>query len=132
MNTRRPPLPAQSNGAHSSLHVLVGDSQQTLDDSHVLGTGEVPVTRWGFDEGTDAGQVAPSGTTGHGLATDEDPARGGLHEGQQHLHGRGLARAVGPEEAVDGALAHLEVEIAHHGGVTVALGEAIGCDCESS
>ena len=45
-------------------------------------------------------------------------------EAGQHAHGRGLARAVRPEEADDFPRRHLEVEATHRLEVAVALREA--------
>ncbi len=47
---------------------------------------------------------------GGGLAENERLAFGGEQQAEQELDGRGLARAVGPEQAEDLALADLEVE----------------------
>ena len=47
---------------------------------------------------------------GGGLAEDEGLALGGKQQAQQQLDGRGLARAVGAEQAEDLALADLQVE----------------------
>lgn len=70
---------------------MVGKIEQALDDPHVLGAGEVPVTGRGLDERADVGQVPASSAPVHRLPADEHPAGARLHQGQQHLHGRGLS-----------------------------------------
>lgn len=84
-------LPAQAHGVHRVLDIVVGKIEQALDDPHVLGTGEVPVTGRGLDERADVGQVPASSAPVHRLPADEHPAGARLHQGQQHLHGRGLS-----------------------------------------
>ena len=84
-------LPAQAHGVHRVLDVVVGKIEQALDDPHVLGAGEVPVTGRGLDERADVGQVPASSAPVHWLPADEHLAGARLHQGQQHLHGRGLS-----------------------------------------
>src|SRR5204863_2601312 len=43
-------------------------------------------------------------------------------------HRRGLARAIGPEEAEDLALAHIEVDGVHRGEIAEALGQLVCVD----
>ena len=71
--------------------------------------------RWAYAAGPSTS--APTwGSTGRAAAAaSRSPSssispRGGQHQAEQHPHGRGLARAVGAEEPVDVALAHVEVE----------------------
>ena len=52
----------------------------------------------------------------------------GHHQPEQHPHGRGLAGAVGAEEAVDVALADVEVDVVDGAHVAVRLGQAAGLD----
>jgi len=47
-------------------------------------------------------------------AVDEDPARVGTYEADQHVHQRRLARTVLPEQGVDLARGHREVDVAQH------------------
>ena len=53
-----------------------------------------------LDQRAHPGQDPPSGA-GHPLAEQVDLPAGGQHEAEQHADGRGLARPVGAEEAVD-------------------------------
>ena len=59
-------------------------------------------------------------------AADRHLAGRGVVQPQDHPHGRRLARAVGAQEAGDGAGPHLEGQVVHSGLVAVALGQA---DC---
>ena len=52
----------------------------------------------------------------------------GREQPAQHADGRGLARAVRPEEAVDRAALHPHREIAHHDAVAERFGEAFDLD----
>ena len=71
---------------------------------------------------------------GGGLAEDEGVAVGGEEQAEQELDGRGLAGAVGAEQAEDLALVDLEVEGAQGDlllpapEVAVDLGELAGFD----
>ena len=65
----------------------------------------------------------------HVDAADEGAPAGGDHARREHAGGRGLARAVGPEQAEDLALVHLEVELVDRLEPTrVHLGELLGAD----
>ena len=46
----------------------------------------------------------------------------------EHADGRGLARAVGPEKAVDRALRHADVEMVDHRALAEALGQPADVD----
>src|SRR5699024_8929927 len=81
---------------------------------------------WGLDERPDAAQQLPPGAPVHRPAQHLDLAAGGTDEREQHLHGRRLARAVGPEEAVDAAFGDAQIETVDDGAAAVGLGEEIG------
>ena len=53
---------------------------------------------------------------------------GGEDEPEQHAHGRRLAGAVGSEEAVPVALAHVEIQVVNDGDLAVPLGQPFGSD----
>ena len=52
----------------------------------------------------------------------------GRQQPAQHADGRGLAGAVGPEEAVNGAALDLHGEVAHHHATVECLGQAVHVD----
>ena len=60
-----------------------------------------------------------------GRAVDEDLARVGRHQPEQHVHERRLARAVLTEHAVDLAPHHRQVDVVAGGDRAEALGDAI-------
>ena len=91
------------------------------------GAGRRPVPRPGRRP---AG--APRRRCGHRLAEQLGLARGRQHQAEQHPDGRGLARAVGAEEAVDVALAHVEVDGRRPPHGAVGLGQPVGPDHRSS
>jgi hypothetical protein len=104
--------------------------QQVGDESGVLASRdgqhfEVPaaadrrVERRRFDERTDGAQErgrAIDGPAEHGAC-----ARRGPDEAEQHGHGRGLAGAVGTDEARHHAPRQFEAEAIHHCAVAVPL-----------
>ncbi|OIQ68320.1 hypothetical protein GALL_500920 [mine drainage metagenome] len=61
------------------------------------------------------------GQVGHVLPVDVDAPRIRPHQADDHVERRGLARAVGPEQADDFAAAHAETDIAHHLSTGIAL-----------
>ena len=60
------------------------------------------------------------------LAVERDAARVDRHEAQDHVEARGLARAVGAEQAHDLAALHGERDVGDHGALAVALHQALG------
>jgi hypothetical protein len=62
------------------------------------------------------------------VAADRDAARGRHEEARDHLHGRRLARAVGPEEAEHLAAAHREAHVVDGREGAEALGEVADLD----
>jgi hypothetical protein len=54
----------------------------------------------------------------------------GVDDPQQHAQRRGLARAVGPEHAVDRALRHRQVDAVHRGEPVEPFHQPAGLDCE--
>ena len=72
--------------------------------------GQVRVRRRPLDQRADLRQHLARPARGIGRPEHLHLARRGQHQAEQHPHRRGLARAVGAEEAVDVALADVEVE----------------------
>src|SRR6185369_12763819 len=62
------------------------------------------------------------------LAGEAHDSRARLDQAAEHLDRGGLARAIGAEEAVDLAIAHLEVDILHGLEAPEALCEGPGAD----
>ena len=52
----------------------------------------------------------------------------GRQQTAQHADGGGLAGAIGPEKAVDGAALDLHGQIAHHRAAVEFLGQAVNVD----
>ena len=98
------------------------------DDLQVFPAGQVSVVRGGFDERAGLPQDGQPVFGGDGHAAHLDGALVGLDQPQDQLHGGGLSRAVGPQEAVDAALRHFHVQTVHGVGRAVALGEGGGFD----
>src|SRR5690606_17363657 len=61
-----------------------------------------------------------------GLAVDLHGPAGRVVEAEDHAHGRGLARAVRPQESGHLAGPHSERQVVHRRGLAVALGQ-VGC-----
>ena len=59
--------------------------------------------------------------------TRVDPRVGSL-QAEQDADGRRLAHAIAPEEPVDGAAGHAQVEIAHDLTLAVVLGQVVDLD----
>ncbi len=77
-----------------------------------------------LDQRADLGQglAQPPGTE------QLDGAAGGQHQPEQHPHRGGLARAVGAQEAVAVALAHVEVDVVDGDHPAIALDQTFGAD----
>ena len=97
-----------------------------VEEREVGRAGQVRVGARSLDERADARQHR-RGRPRHRLAEQLDLAGGGQHQPEQHPHRRGLARAVGAEEAVDVALAHVEVDAVDGAHLAVGLGQPAGC-----
>ena len=94
----------------------------------VLAHGEAAVQRVGLRHHADD-LLGQAGVRPHVDAADRRPAAGGDDAGREHADGRGLPRAVGPPQAEDLALVHLEVEPVDGAEIArVDLGERIGSD----
>src|SRR5699024_6475789 len=66
---------------------------------------------------------------GPGIAPEQaDLAAVGPEQTEEHAHGRGFARAVGPEEPVDLAGSHFEVEPVERAGGAEGLDDPPGGD----
>src|SRR6185369_3104649 len=52
----------------------------------------------------------------------------GSQQAADHAQRRGLARAVGPEEAADAALLDAEADMVDHGALAVALDQVVDVD----
>ena len=78
----------------------------------------------------DADHLLGAGGVRHHIHTVDDRVpTGGDDAGGEHARGRGLARAVGPEQTEDLARAHFEVEMIDGEDVArVHLGELLGAD----
>ena len=104
--------------------------RQLAHQREVLATGEVLV-----DRGVLAGEAdAPSHPLRVLAHVDAEHAGGspvGLEQGGEHPHGRGLARAVGPEQAEDLAFGHLERDPFHRLDIAEALHQFVGHDRRS-
>ena len=105
------------------------------EHAQVLAAAEGRVERRALDHRPDARQVGGGG--GDVVAEHAAVAGAGPHEPEQHGHRRGLAGAVGTDEAGDDALRQLEVEAVDDRAVPVALGEAVhrhgrGVRCHAS
>ena len=98
-----------------------------VEEGEVGAAGEVGVRRRVLDDRAHVGQHV-AGRPGHPAPEQVDGAGGGQHQAEQHPHRGGLAGAVGAEEAVDVALADVEVDAVDGGDPPVALGQAGGPD----
>ncbi len=109
---------------------LLPRKRQKLEHGEqVLAGGEPP------EDGGLLRQIAdaPSRPTVHGIAGDVDPrephpAGIGFDQPGEHVETGGLARAVRPEQAVDLAALHREIDPVHHGPPPVALDETRGLE----
>src|SRR6266498_3639735 len=101
-----------------------------VEQRQVGTAGQVRVEGRPLDERADLREHRAPGAR-HRLAEQLDAAGGREHQAEQHAHGRGLARAVGAEEAEHVPLVHLEVEVAHGLDPAVALGQPLGADGRS-
>ena len=81
-----------------------------VEEGEVGAARQVRVGARPLDQGADPGQHRRRRPR-HRLAEQLGLARGRQHQAEQHPHRRGLAGAVGAEEAVDVALAHVEVDV---------------------
>ena len=97
------------------------------EDLQVLGSGQVGVEPRGLDEAADAGQDALLVSLQR-PSEDRHCAGCGGGQPQEHLHGGGLARPVAPQESVDAALLHMEIQVRDADLFPVALGQAFGFD----
>jgi len=70
------------------------------------------------------GQVASI----HRAAKQTGAALAGRHQAGEHLHGGGLAAAVGAEETEDLAAADGEADLVHRGEVAETQGQVVGLD----
>src|SRR5690606_16813073 len=87
-------------------------SEQTAADVEVLAAAQVRVQRWSLDQRTDVAQ-SPGVAVAMNIAEQPDVAVVRAQQTQQQPDGGGLARAVGPEKAVDAACRDLKVERVH-------------------
>ena len=100
-------------------------AERFLPQHQVLGHGEVADEAEVLLHHADAQiEGVPGRVDGHRPACDLDRAGGGGGQPEQHLHQRGLARAVLPEQAVDAGRLHREVHrvVGHH--TRIELGDA--------
>src|SRR5262249_31466534 len=84
---------------------------------------EVQIAGHKPDPGLDGGRLAPDVQ-----AVDPSLARRGLEHSHEQADGRGLAGAVGTEEAEDLALLHAEIQRDHAVSTPVRAGEAASLD----
>jgi hypothetical protein len=116
----------EADHAEHLVHAPGRDARELGQAQQVVAGGAAAVHRLGVEQRAHltggVGQLAVR------VAADRDTSRGGVVQAQDHAHRRRLARAVGPEEAGDGAWPHLEGQIVHCGLVAVALGQADSLD----
>jgi len=116
-----------AHGVHALLEALARHAPGAREEGeHVLG-GHVEV------EGAVLGQVADllgggDAVAKHVNACDLNLACRGRQEAGQHAHGRGLARAVGPQKTHDLALRDAERDVVNGHRGAVALGEVLYLD----
>ena len=97
------------------------------EDLQILRPGQVGVEPRGLDETTDAGQDALP-------VSLQRPAEEGHCAGcwggqpQEHLHSGSLTRSVAPQQTIDTALAHMEIQVGDADLFPVSLGEYFGFD----
>jgi len=75
-----------------------------------LATGQILVKVRALGHETESSSTA---RIGHRDTVDRGVARGRKDQPREHLDGRRLARAVGPDEAEDLAFFHVEIDAAH-------------------
>ena len=92
----------------------LGNEQQILLHGHIL------IQRRQLRQVADAG-LGRGGLVGNVVAVDFDRAVRGRNVAGNNVHGGGLARAVGAEQAVDAAILHGEADVVHRGVAAVAL-----------
>ena len=124
---RLPLLPAErrspaDGGQHPGPGAAVAPDQHVLQGAHVGEQADV-LERAGHARLGDPGRVA-----GQLLAPVEDLARRRLQQPGEAVEERGLARPVGPDEADDLPLAHVEVDVVHRHQPAEALGDLPGLE----
>ncbi|ELS56589.1 putative Nodulation ABC transporter NodI [Streptomyces viridochromogenes Tue57] len=116
----------ETDHAQHLVHPPGRDAGQLGQTQQVVAGRPAAVHGLGVQQGADlAGGV---GQLAVRIAADGDLARGRVVQAQDHPHRRRLARAVGAQEAGDGAGPHLEGQVVHSGLVAVALGQADSLD----
>jgi hypothetical protein len=121
-------LEALEQLARAGPRCALAEVIEAPDHLEVLVAGEVLVDRGVLTCEPDVG--AQLGRLGHDVeAGDAGAAPIGLEQRGEDAHGGGLAGAVRPEQAEDGALLRLEVDAVESDDVAVGLGQAGGGDC---
>ena len=107
--------------------VVAGQVVEAPDHVQVLPAGEVLVDRGVLTSQPDHPAYVV-GVAGHVDARHGRPAGGGLEQGGEDADGGGLAGAVGPEQAVHGAVGDGEVDAVDGLDVAEVLDEPVGDD----
>ena len=115
----------QARAGRSVLHCggairLFAGALQLGNEQQILLHGHFLIQRRQFRQVADAG-LGRGGLVGDVVAVDLDRAVGGRNVTGNNVHGGGLARAVGAEQAVDAAILHGEADVVHRGVAAIAL-----------
>ena len=112
--------------AGAALALRAADAVQRGLEPHVLGAGEEGVERRLLEGGADRG--AHRGALAHYvMPAHPRRARGGRQQRGEHVDRRGLARAVGSEEAVDLAGLHPQVDPVDRARPLLELPDEVRC-----
>ena len=105
----------------------VGESVGRIEPSEVCAASEIGVEGRSLHECTDPweGEVR---LRRYAVSEDFALASRGRDEAEQHTDGRGLARAIRAEEAIDRARGDFEVERVDNGALAEAFGQAVRAD----
>ena len=111
--------------------VAIRDLVKPGDEVEVLADGEVFVEREALGHVADF-QLDAIGLADHVVAEAGAAAGIGTEQAAEHADGRGLARAVRPEESDDLAAVHVEIDMIHHHLAREGLGQVLDRDDRSA
>ena len=121
------PTRSSASATRPRARAPVAVRRHRVEEREVAPSRQVRVRRRPLDQRADLRQHPPRGPR-HLLAEQLDPSRGGQDQAEQHPDRRRLAGAVGAEEAVDVALADVEVDLVHGRDRPEPLGQPLGAD----
>ena len=122
---------AETDAVERGDDPLVADAR--LDADQGRGVAQVVERRHVVVEADGIGQIADQALDLKRLARrivaeHADAAAGHIGQAEHHQDGRGLARAVRPEQAEDLAASDRERNVVHGGDAAIALGQPLGLD----